>query len=136
MQRAPLSTDFKLIGEIRDTETKDLVAAAGVGDCIMSNRIISKVIAMVAEQQGVASLFDELFAEEGDEIYVRDVRHYAPCDGEALSFWDMAVRARAAGDVAIGFKRGGGEVGLNPPDKSAPLQWCEGDFLIIIGDDH
>ncbi len=124
---------FTLIGEIRDAETKDLVAAAGVGDCIMSNRIIAKVLAMVAEQQGVGPLFDVLFAEEGDELYVRDARHYAYLP-QSLSFWDMGARARALGDVAIGYKRGGGDVVLNPPDKRKLLEWDEGDYLIIIGD--
>ena len=37
------STDFTLLGEILDSETKDLVAAAGVSDYIMSNRLMSKV---------------------------------------------------------------------------------------------
>ena len=92
-----------------------------------------KVIAMVSEQAGVGPLFDEIFAEEGDELYVRDARHYARV-GEALSFWEVGARARALGDVAIGYKRGGGDVVLNPPEKRAPLVWSEGDFLIIIGD--
>ena len=37
------SEDFTLLGEILDIETKDLVAAAGVSDYIMSNRLMSKV---------------------------------------------------------------------------------------------
>jgi hypothetical protein len=27
-------------------------------------------------------------------------------------------------------------VTLNPPNKTVKMAWCEGDFLIIIGDDN
>lgn len=125
--------DFTLLGEILDSETRDLVATAGVSDYIMSNKLISKVIAMVAEQPAVCPLFETLFAEEGDELYVRDARHYCT-PGEVLSFWQMALRAREAGDTAIGFKRGEALVELNPPEKQAPLEWRLGDFLVVLGD--
>jgi len=132
---APQSEDFTLLGEIMSDETKDLVAATGVSDYIMSNRLMSKVMAMVAEEDSVGPLFEQLFAEEGDEIYVRDVRCYCTI-GEALSFWELASRARVRGDIAIGFKRGQEEVTLNPPNKTVKMAWCESDFLIIIGDDN
>ena len=55
-------------------------------------------------------------------MQVRDARIYAAV-GEWLSFWDIAARARARGDVAMGFKRMGGEVVLNRPTKSEQLLW-------------
>ena len=127
--------DFTLLGEILDMETKDLVATAGISDYIMSNRLMSKVMAMVAETEAIGPLFDILFAEEGDEIYVRDVRYYCAI-GEALSFWQLASRARGRGDIALGYKRGGAEVTLNPEDKTTPLVWGVGDYVIVIGDDN
>jgi hypothetical protein len=127
------AADFTLLGEILDSETKDLVAAAGVSDYIMSNRLISKVIAMVAEDVAVGPLFELLFSEEGDELYVRDCRYYA-APGEKLAFWDMQARARALGDVAIGYKRKHGGVTLNPANKGEKLVWEVGSSLIIIGD--
>jgi len=126
--------DFTLLGEILDMETKDLVAAAGVSDYIMSNRLMSKVMAMVAEEHSIGPLFEQLFAEEGDEIYVRDIRCYCTA-GERLSFWEIGARARARGDVVLGYKRGGDEVVLNPPHKTSKLLWSAGDFLVVIGDD-
>ena len=127
------AADFTLLGEILDSETKDLVAAAGVSDYIMSNRLISKVIAMVAEDVAVGPLFELLFSEEGDELYVRDCRYYA-APGEKLAFWEMQARARAQGDVAIGYKRKHGGVALNPANKGEKLLWEVGSSLIIIGD--
>ena len=126
--------DFTLLGEILDMETKDLVASAGVSDYIMSNRLMSKVMAMVAEEDSIGPLFEQLFAEEGDEIYVRDVRCYCRI-GERLSFWELGARARLRGDIVLGYKRGGAEVILNPAQKTEPISWEEGDFLIVIGDD-
>ena len=126
--------EFTMLGEILDSETKDLVAAAGVSDYIMSNRLMSKVMAMVSEEASVGPLFEQLFAEEGDEIYVRDVRCYCEA-GETLSFWEMGARARCVGDIAIGYRRSDGELSLNPPEKTARMVWGEGDHLIVFGDD-
>ena len=88
---------------------------------------------MISEQTSVGPLFEQLFAEEGDEIYVKDARAYAR-EGESLSFWEMGARARCVGDIAIGYKRGGGEVALNPPKKTERMVWGEGDLLVVIGD--
>ena len=128
------SADFTLLGEILDVETKDLVAAAGVSDYIMSNRLMSKVMAMVAEEPSIGPLFEQLFAEEGDEIYVRDVRCYC-APQEELSFWQIGARARTRGDVAIGYKRRGCELELNPPNKTMPIRWEVGDYIVVIGDE-
>ena len=127
--------DFTLLGEILDMETKDLVATAGISDYIMSNRLMSKVMAMVAENEAIGPLLDILFAEEGDEIYVRDVRFYCT-PGEALSFWQLSGRARGRGDILLGYKRGGAEVALNPDNKSDYLVWGVGDYVIVLGDDN
>jgi hypothetical protein len=126
--------EFTLLGEILDSETKDLVAAAGVSNYILSNRLMSKVMAMVSESASIGPLFEQLFSEEGDEIHVRDCRIYA-LEGETLSFWEMCARARAVGDVALGFKRRGGGVELNPPNKDEKLLWQLGDQLVVIGDE-
>ena len=117
-----------------DTETRDLVVAAGISaDHIMSNELLSRVIAMVAESSVVGPLLDTLFAEEGDEVCARDVRFYAE-ESEVLSFWQLGKRARSLNDVAIGYKRSGERVMLNPPHKHAPIQWGSGDFLIVLGE--
>lgn len=129
----PQDNDFTLLGEIHDQETRDLVSTSGVSDYIMSNKLLSNVIAMVAEQPSVSPLFEVLFSEEGDELCVRDSRHYAHV-GEQLSFAEMSVRARMLGDTALGFKRGDDLIVLNPADKQETLDWRIGDFLIVLGD--
>ena len=96
---------------------------------------MSKVMAMVAEADSIGPLFEQLFAEEGDELYVRDIRSYCK-PGEVLSFWELGSRARVRGDIAVGYKRSGCEVTLNPPEKKAPLTWGGGDYLIVFGDDN
>ena len=130
----PPPVEMTLLGEILDSETRDLVAAAGVSDYIMSNQLLSKMFAMVAENAATGPLLAVLFSEEGDELHVRDARAYA-AEGETLSFWEMAARARARGDCAVGHKRGGARVELNPPDKQRRVRWGRGDFLVVIGDD-
>ena len=97
----------------------------------MSNLLMSKVIAMVAEANEICPLFEQLFAEEGDELYVRDCRCYCH-PGEMLSFWEIAGRARARGDIALGYKRGGAETILNPAQKNSRLLWSVGDYVVGV----
>ena len=125
--------EFTMLGEILDSETKDLVAAAGVSDYIMSNRLMSKVMAMVSEEASVDPLFEQLFAEEGDEIYVRDVRCYCEA-GETLSFRRWA-RARGAWRHRHRLPAQRRRAQPQPAGKTARMVWGEGDHLIVFGDD-
>ena len=50
--------------------------AAGVSaENILSNQLLSRVLAMCSENAAIGPLLESLFAVEGDEIYVR-------CQGE------------------------------------------------------
>ena len=74
-------------------------------------------LANVAERRELASVWDELFTAEVNEIYLEPARADAR-EGEALSFWGLSARGRTRGEVVLGWKaKGSVEPVLNPRDR-------------------
>jgi len=133
LQSARGRPDTLLISEIRDPATKELVAVARLSDFVMSSAIVSKYLVQVAEQQGLAAVWADLMDAHGNEIYLKDVRHYVG-PAEQLSFWELSDRARMRREVALGYRSQGRQV-INPKDKAAPLTLGEGDLAIVIAEE-
>ena len=133
-----------VISEILDTRTRHLVADSGLCDYVLSNELISHALSMVAEEPSINAVLRELFTADGQEMLVQPARAYVR-DGERLSFWDVAARARARREVLIGTccadagvvasgKRALRRASLNPGDKHVPRKWGPDDFVVIMGD--
>ena len=64
------------IGEILESENQSLVAHAGVNDFIISNRFISMLVAQISEDADIKPVYDDLFQEDGSEIYLKPAPLY------------------------------------------------------------
>lgn len=62
MQQA--SDKSVIISEILDPRTKNLLCTSKISDYILSNELVSMALAMVAEDQQINDVLEELFAEE------------------------------------------------------------------------
>lgn len=91
-----------VISEILDSRTKSLISLGGSSDYVASNELVSKAIAMVAEERQVGRLLAELLSADGNELYVRSVRLFVN-PGERLSFHEVAARALVRGEILIGY---------------------------------
>jgi voltage-gated potassium channel Kch len=131
----------RLISEIRNPRTKGLAAVAQVGDFVVSEELVSSFLAQLSETREMADVWADLCDAEGHEIYLKPAwRYCAP--GESVSFADVMGRARARGEVALGYKlkaeegdasKGFGIV-LNPPDKARKLTLEQEDRIIVIAE--
>lgn len=119
------------ISEILDSRTKSLLSVANCKGYIMSNQIISSVIAQVSEDKDMCVSFHhlecksnvlliyysffflfarnavlkEMLTAEGSETYIRSVSRYIDFKKEnEMSFWDVSLRARQYREVVVGFK--------------------------------
>ncbi|CAJ1961877.1 unnamed protein product [Cylindrotheca closterium] len=123
------------ISEILDTRTRSLLSVANCTSYVMSNQIISSLIAQVAEERDLNFVLSHLLCAEGSEIYLRKATCYMDFKkDDRESFWNIAVRARCMGQVALGFKRkeDGFKVILNPPDKADKQIWSREDQIIVM----
>ena len=127
------------MSEILDSRTKSLLSVANCRGYVLSNQIISSVIAQVAEEQDINVVLSELFSASGSETYIRPVEKFMNLDdGREWSFWDVALMARRYREVAVGYKPAemdyieAEELIVNPPDKDEKRKWKKGDKIITF----
>lgn len=53
-----------IISEILDSRTRNLVSVSRISDYVLSNELVSMALAMVAEDQQINRVLEELFAEQ------------------------------------------------------------------------
>ncbi|KAK3235085.1 hypothetical protein CYMTET_54692, partial [Cymbomonas tetramitiformis] len=123
-----------LICEILDSRTKGLINATRISDYIMSNELVSRALAMVAEDAEVSQVLSELFTAVGNELYIRPVSQFLRLPSSAC-FYDVMLAAQQQGQLALGYRCAGGLPILNPPQKDVPRVWDENDMLVILSED-
>jgi len=96
------NSGLTIISEILDSRTKALVSFGGSSDYVASNELVSKAIAMIAEEREISVLLQELLTSEGSELYVRPLHCLAQV-GECVSFNDLAARAMIKNQILLGY---------------------------------
>ena len=96
--------DTQLITEVMDSANQSLVSQAGVRDFIISDRLISMMLAQMSEEPDIKRVYDDLFEEDGSEIYLKPLSHYRAELPQELSFADCMGLAQKRGEVCIGVK--------------------------------
>ncbi|KAJ7528235.1 hypothetical protein O6H91_16G091000 [Diphasiastrum complanatum] len=130
MQQA--SNQSIIISEILDSRTKNLVSVSKISDYVLSNELVSMALAMVAEDKQINRVLEELFAEEGNEMYIRPAEFYL-YDKEELSFYEIMIRARRRDEIVIGYRLSSSERAIiNPPNKATVQKWSLGDVFIVL----
>uniref|UniRef100_A0A0D6R041 RCK N-terminal domain-containing protein n=1 Tax=Araucaria cunninghamii TaxID=56994 RepID=A0A0D6R041_ARACU len=121
-----------IISEILDSRTRNLVSVSKISDYVLSNELVSMALAMVAEDKQINRVLEELFAEEGNELYIRPAEFYL-YDQEELCFYEIMLRGRKRNEIVIGYRLASAERAvINPPDKGIRKKWSLGDVFIVI----
>lgn len=130
--------DLQIVTEILDVRNQALAQVARPDDFVISEQIISLMMAQVAEQKSLNSVLTELFSPEGSEVYLKPARHYVTLD-RPVNFYTVAEAAQRRGESAIGYRRRADAnnmaqaygVVLNPP-KDQPIQFQGQDSIILV----
>lgn len=121
-----------IISEILDPRTKNLLSMSKISDYVLSNELVSMALAMVAEDRQINSVLEELFAEQGNEMHIRQADLYLH-ESEKLSFYEIMLRARQRREILIGYRLANAERAvINPPAKSDKWKWSLKDVFVVI----
>ncbi|KAI8567096.1 hypothetical protein RHMOL_Rhmol02G0094800 [Rhododendron molle] len=132
MQQA--SDKSVIISEILDPRTKNLLSMSKISDYVLSNELVSMALAMVAEDRQINDVLEELFAEEGNEMHIRQADLYIQ-EGEELSFYEVLLRARQRREIVIGYRLANAEKAvINPPAKNEQRRWSVKDVFVVIAE--
>ena len=137
------SKNMKLITEVLDSENQALVARTGVHDFIISNRYISMLLAQISEDADIKQVYDDLFKEEGSEIYLKPTTMYFEAFPIEVTYADMIAIVQQRGEVCLGVKTKALEQDMNCnfgikliPEKNVKYTLSAEDSLVVLAEDE
>ncbi len=134
----------KIVTEVLESDNQALIHRAGVNDFIISNRIVSMLFAQISEEPDIQHVYDDLFQEDGSEIYVKPVELYFDELPTTVAFADLMRLAQKRDEEAcIGYKLAhlaadsaqNYGVKLIPP-KDSTVDLKPGDGLVVVAEDE
>jgi ion channel POLLUX/CASTOR len=136
-----LDRAFSIVSEMLDLRDRALAEVARADDFIVSDRLISLMIAQVAESKHLNAVFDDLLDPAGSEIYLKPAGEYVAL-GTAVPFAAVLEAARRRGEVAFGYRVAAASgdaaaaygVTINPA-KSATLEFAVADRIVVLAED-
>ena len=125
--------------EILDIQSRELATVAEADDFIVSNTLVSLMVAQVAENPHLVPVFDELFSAGGFELYLKPATEYVRA-GER-PFGLLCEAAMRRGELAIGYRLASAArdpaaafgIVVNP-SKRASITLGAGDRVIVLAE--
>lgn len=133
----------QLITEVADSQNIEVIQAAGVNDFLISNQFLSKIYAQVGEEQDVLKVYEDLFSEEGSEVYIKPIKLFTTISGKKVTFGDLCAAAARRGESCFGIiiaaelndrsKNNGFKIN---PSKTEEFIVTSADSLITLAEDE
>jgi len=133
-------TPFSIVSEMLDLRNRELAKAAKVDDFIVSEHLISLMMAQLSENAELLGVFMDMFDPEGSEIYLKPASDYV-ATGKSVNFATVVESARRRNETAIGYRvmadTGNAEksYGIRTnPKKSEKIIFAPEDKAIVISE--
>lgn len=131
---------FSIVSEMLDIRNRELAQVTRADDFVVSDKLISLMLAQISENKELARVFQDLFDPEGAEIYFKPVCDYVTL-GKPVNFYTVLEAARQRGEIAIGYRlhdqahasEHAYGVKLNP-HKSQPVTFDSEDRIILLAE--
>ncbi|MBL0372760.1 hypothetical protein JJB09_12030 [Rhizobium sp. KVB221] len=127
-----------VVSEMIDVRNRELAEVSRADDFVVSNKLVSLMLAQAAENEYMAQIFGSLLDEDGSEIYLRPASDYVALD-QPMDFYTVTMAAVKRGEIAIGYRRKGagdsgrklGGVVINP-NKSDQFSFSADDRIVVL----
>ena len=133
-------TPFSIVSEMLDLRNRELAEATQVDDFIVSEHLISLMMAQLSENAELFDVFADVFDPEGAEIYLKPVSDYV-APGTAVNFYTVTEAARRRGETVLGYRitveanDAGKAYGVHTnPRKSETVTFSPEDKIIVIAE--
>jgi ion channel POLLUX/CASTOR len=121
-----------IVSEMRDERDRALAQLTKADDFVVSEQLVSLLMTQIAENRHLEAVFNDLFDQEGAEIYIRPSSYYLRST-PGFTFATAVESARRRGEIAIGYRvaePGDGHGVVLNPDKDEPMPKI--DRLIML----
>ncbi len=133
-------TPFSIVSEMLDLRNRELAEATQVDDFIVSEHLISLMMAQLSENAELFDVFTDIFDPEGAEIYLKPVGDYV-ATGEPINFYTVVEAARRRGETSLGYRiasesgDASKSYGVHTnPKKSEQVTFRPEDKIIVIAE--
>ncbi|MFZ6029347.1 MAG: CASTOR/POLLUX-related putative ion channel [Chloroflexota bacterium] len=135
------SQGFAIVSEMLDTHNRELADITRADDFIVSEKLVSLMMAQIAENKVLVAIFDDLFDPVGVELYLKPAGDYVIL-GQPVNFYTVLDAACRRREVALGYRlraqandpSAGYGVVVNP-DKAQMVTFAETDRIIVLAED-
>lgn len=132
--------DFQIVTEILDVRNQALAQVARPDDFVISEQIVSLMLAQVSEQKQINAVLTDLFNADGSEIYLKPVSSYVALD-YPVNFYTVVEAGRQRGESAIGYRHQADAnnmaksygIVINPP-KDQLIEFAPEDVVIVLAE--
>jgi voltage-gated potassium channel Kch len=132
--------DLSIVSEMLDLRNRELAEITKADDFVVSDALVSLMLAQVAENKHLNAVFADLFDPEGSEVYLKPAADYVQL-GAPVNFYTVVEAARRRNEVAIGYrekaKASNAEqqygVTLNP-HKSGQITFDAKDRIVVLAE--
>jgi len=132
-----------IITQVLNSENQEIITQTNVDDFIISNKLITMILAQLSEEALMKTFYDDIFSEDGSEIYVKPATLYFDTFPQKISFTDAIFCAQQRDEICLGIRKGALSNSLDDnfgvklnPDKDMALELTENDFLIVLSEDE
>jgi len=133
-----------LITEVMNSDNQELISRAGGNDFIISNRFVSNILAQISEEPDIKAVYDDLFEEDGSEIYLKPLSLYLETmPEEPVKFSDLMQLAQKRKEICIGFRSHENVENIDEnfgvkmiPDKNKTYLLHPDDNLVVVAEDE
>ena len=137
------TVNTRLITEVMDSNNRNLISDVGVKDFVISNRVISMLIAQMSEEARIKDVYDILFQEDGSEIYLKPLSVYFENIPDEMTFADCMAIAEKREEICLGVKIKADEMDGNKnngvkliPEKNTKYSFTAEDCLVVLSEDE
>ncbi|MFT6716508.1 MAG: hypothetical protein ACJA0Q_001150 [Saprospiraceae bacterium] len=133
----------KIITQVLDSDNQDLIIQTEVDDFIISNKLITMILAQISEEPKIKKLYDNIFEEDGSEIYVKPIAMYFDEFPVKETFASILEQVSKRDEICLGLRYNGLSkdpsknfgIVLNPP-KDEIILLGKDDFLVVLSEDE
>lgn len=133
----------RIITQILKSENQELITQTDIDDFIVSNRLITMMLSQLSENPKIEAVYNDLFSEQGSEIYSKTAGLYFDNFPADVTFADLMALAEKREEICLGVRLGNLSLNadknfgiiLNPP-KTKSFTLTDKDFLVVLSDDE
>jgi len=135
------NTDLSIVSEMMDLRNRELAEVTKADDFIVSDKLLSMLLAQISENKSLMRVYNDLFQEEGSEIYLKPAANYVEI-GVPVNFYTVVESAALKNESAFGYRIIADA--FNPvktygvkinPAKSEMVTFADGDCIIVMAED-